>query len=150
MIDIGKDSDAGRDWGQEEKGRTEDEMAGWHHWLDGCESEWTLGVGDGQGGLVCCYSCGHKESDTTERLIWYAQRIVEAANSEILKAGHRLETQTGAGPIVLGQNVSFHWWVEAHPYYQGLFPLFEINWLHLLTHTYKVYPQQHLDEHLIE
>ena len=46
---IGKDSDAGRDWEQEEKGRTEDEMAGWHHWLDGHEFEWTLGVGDGQG-----------------------------------------------------------------------------------------------------
>ena len=52
----GKDSDAGRDWGQEEKGMTEDEMAGWHHWLDGRESEWTPGVGDGQGGLVCCDS----------------------------------------------------------------------------------------------
>ena len=48
---IGKDSDAGRDWRQEEKGMTEDEMAEWHHWLDGRESEWTLGVGDGQGGL---------------------------------------------------------------------------------------------------
>ena len=67
---IGKDSDAGRDWGQEEKGTTEDEMAGWHHWLDGCESEWTLGVGDGQGGLACCSSWGHKESDMTERLNW--------------------------------------------------------------------------------
>ena len=44
---IGKGSDAGRDWGQEEKGTTEDEMAGWHHWLDGCESEWTPGDGDG-------------------------------------------------------------------------------------------------------
>ena len=51
---IGKDSDARRGWGQEEKGTTEDEMAGWHHWLDGRESEWTPGVGDGQGGLVCC------------------------------------------------------------------------------------------------
>ena len=67
---IGKDSDAGRDWGQEEKGMTEDEMAGWHHWLDGSESGWTLGVGDGQGGLACCDSWGHKESDTTEQLIW--------------------------------------------------------------------------------
>jgi len=67
---IGKDSDAGRDWGQEEKGTTEDEMAGWHHWLDGRESGWTLEVGDGQGGLACCDSWGHKESDTTERLIW--------------------------------------------------------------------------------
>ena len=66
----GKDSDAGRDWGQEEKGTTEDEMAGWHHRLDGCESEWTLGVGGGQGGLSCCNSWGRKESDTTERLNW--------------------------------------------------------------------------------
>ena len=48
---IGKDSDAGRDWGQKEKGTTEDEMARWHHWLDGREFEWTPGVGDGQGGL---------------------------------------------------------------------------------------------------
>ena len=67
---IGKDSDAGRDWGQEEKGMTEDEMAGWHHWCDGRESGWTLGVGDGQGGLVCCSSWGRKESDMTERLNW--------------------------------------------------------------------------------
>ena len=67
---FGKDYDAGRDWGQEEKGTTEDEMAGWHHWLDGRESQWTLGVGDGQGGLVCCDSWGHKESDMTERLNW--------------------------------------------------------------------------------
>ena len=67
---IGKDPDAGRDWGQEEKGTTEDEMAGWHHWLDAHEFGWTLGVGDGQGGLACCSSWGHKESDTTERLNW--------------------------------------------------------------------------------
>ena len=67
---IGKYSDAGRDWGQKEKGTTEDEMAGWHHWLDGRESEWTPGVDDGQGGLAFCDSWGRKESDTTERLIW--------------------------------------------------------------------------------
>ena len=67
---IGKDSDAGRDWGQEEKGTTEDEMAGWHHLLDGHGFGWTLGVGDGQGGLACCSSWGRKESDTTERLNW--------------------------------------------------------------------------------
>ena len=65
---IGKDPDAGRDWGQEEKGTTEDGMAGWHHGLDGHEFEWTPGVGDGQGGLVCCDSWGRKESGTTERL----------------------------------------------------------------------------------
>ena len=67
---IGKDSDAGRDWGQEEKGTTEDEMAGWHYWFAGRESEWTPGVGDGQGGLACCNSCGRKELDMTERLNW--------------------------------------------------------------------------------
>ena len=69
---IGKDSDAGRDWGQEEEGTTADEMAGWHHWLDGRESEWTPGVADGQGGLACCDSWGRKESDMTERLNWTA------------------------------------------------------------------------------
>ena len=67
---IGKDSDAGRDCGQEEKGTTEDEMAGWHHRLDGRESEWTPGVGDGQGGLACWDSWGRKELDTPERLNW--------------------------------------------------------------------------------
>ena len=67
---IGKDSDAGKDWGQEEKGTTEDEMAGWHHRLNGCEFEWTPGVGDGQGGLACCSTWGCQESDTTERLNW--------------------------------------------------------------------------------
>ena len=67
---IGKDFDAGRDWGQEEKGTTQDEMARWHHWLYGRESEWTPGVGDGQGGLACWDSWGRKELDTTERLNW--------------------------------------------------------------------------------
>ena len=67
---IGKDSDAGRDWGQEEKGMTEDEMAGWHHRLNGHEFEWTLGVGNGQGGLACYDSWGRKESDMTEGLNW--------------------------------------------------------------------------------
>ena len=57
-VDSLEKTDAGRDWGQEEKGTTEDEMAGWHHWLDGRESEWTLGVGDGQGSLACCDSWG--------------------------------------------------------------------------------------------
>ena len=67
---------AGRDWGQEEKGTTEDEMAGWHHWLDGCESQWTPGVGDGQEGLACCDSWGRKELDMTERLIWSDVRML--------------------------------------------------------------------------
>ena len=63
-----KESDAGKDWGQEKKGTTEDEMVGWHHQNNGHGSGWTLGVGDGQGGLACFISWGHKESDTTERL----------------------------------------------------------------------------------
>ena len=67
---IWKDPDAGKDWGQEEKGTTEDEMVGWHHRLSGHEFGSTPGVGDGQGGLVCCSSWGCKESDMTERLNW--------------------------------------------------------------------------------
>ena len=58
---IWKDPDTGKDWGQEEKGRTEDEMVGWHHWPDGHGFGWTPGVGDGQGGLACCDSWGCKE-----------------------------------------------------------------------------------------
>ena len=67
---IGKDPDAGRDWGQEEKGMTEDEMTGWHHQLNAHEFGWTLGVGDGQGGLECFNSWGHKEFEMTEWLNW--------------------------------------------------------------------------------
>ena len=62
----GKDPDAGKDWGREEKGMTEDEMAGWHQQLDGRESEWTLEVDDGQGVLACCDSWCREELDTTE------------------------------------------------------------------------------------
>ena len=67
---IGKDPDVGRDWGQEEKGMTKDEMAGWHHRLDGREFKWTPGVGDGQGGLACCSPWGCKELHTIEWLNW--------------------------------------------------------------------------------
>ena len=65
---IGKDPDSGKDWRQEEKGTTEDEMVGWHHWLNGHGSEQAPGVGDGQGSLACCSPWGHKESDRTEWL----------------------------------------------------------------------------------
>ena len=66
----GKDPDAGKDWGQEEKGTTENEMVVWHHRLNGHGFGWTPRVGDGQGGLACCGSWGHKESDMTEQLNW--------------------------------------------------------------------------------
>ena len=65
---IGKDLDAGKNWGQEEKGTSEDEMVGWHFWLNEHGFEWTLEVGDEQGSLECCCSWSHKESDTTERI----------------------------------------------------------------------------------
>ena len=67
---IGKDPDAGKDWGQEEKGTAEDKMVEWPHWLDGHEFEQALEVGDGQGSLVCYSPWGCKELDTTERLKW--------------------------------------------------------------------------------
>ena len=96
---IGKDPDAGKDRGQEEKGTTEDEMVGWHHRLNGHGFGCTPGVGDGQGGLECCGSWGRKESDTTERLNWtelmlnlkcqYFGHLMWRADSleEILKLG---------------------------------------------------------------
>ena len=67
---IGKDPDTGKDWGQEEKGVTEDEMVEWHHWLNGHEFEQTPGNSEGQGSLACCSSWGCKESDMTEQLNW--------------------------------------------------------------------------------
>ena len=67
---IWKDPDVEKDWRQEEKGMTKDEMFRWHHWLNGYEFEWARGVGDGQRGLACCGSWGHKESDTSEWLNW--------------------------------------------------------------------------------
>ena len=67
---IWKDPDSGKDWRQEEKGMTENEMVGWHHWFNGHGFGKTPGVGDGQGGLVCCDSWSHKELDRTERLNW--------------------------------------------------------------------------------
>ena len=83
----GKDSDAGRDWGQEEKGSTEDEMAGWHHQLDGRVSEWTSpGVGDGQGGLACCDSWCRKELDMTEQLNWTNWTVLSLPPTQLVNS----------------------------------------------------------------
>ena len=84
----GKDPDAGKDFGQEEKGTTEDEMVGWHHQLNGHRFRWTPGVGSGQGGLVCCSSWGRKELDTAERLNW-----IEGVNWTELKVNRVLDIQ---------------------------------------------------------
>ena len=84
---IGKDSDAGKDSGQDEKGMTEDEMTGWHHQFDGRGFGWTLGVGDGQGGLACCDSWGRKELDTTEQLNWTELILGYAVKCSFLSVG---------------------------------------------------------------
>ena len=79
---ICKDPDPGKDWGQEEKGTTEGEMVGWHHWLNGHGFGWTLGVGDRQGGLACCGSQGRKESETIGWLIWYNRLYIGPTNKK--------------------------------------------------------------------
>ena len=73
---IGKDPDAGKDWRQEEKGTTEDEMVGWYHWLDGHEFKQAQGADDGQESLVCCSPFGRRELDTTAQLNWTQLKVV--------------------------------------------------------------------------
>ena len=85
---IWKDPDAGKDWGLEEKGTTEDEMVGWHHWLNGHEFGWTLKVGDGQGGLLCYSSWGRKESEMTEQLNW--TEVIIILNSHFYVVSKRI------------------------------------------------------------
>ena len=80
-----EDPDARKDWGQEEKGTTEDEMVGWHHRFNGHGFEWTLGVGDGQGGLACCGSWGRKELDTTEWLNWIELRSLTLVKTVMIE-----------------------------------------------------------------
>ena len=93
---IGKDPDTGQDWRQEEKGTTEDEMVGWHHRLHGLEFEQALGVGDGQGGLVCYSPCGHKELDTSERLNCFSDTCCFLWPSNLSQClGLYLETESG-------------------------------------------------------
>ena len=105
---IWKDPDAGIDWGQEENGTTEHEMVGWHHRLNGHGFGWTPGVGDGQGGLMCCGSWGHKESDTTERLNWTelshqgSPRILEWAAYPSSRGSSWPRSQTGVSCIAGG------------------------------------------------
>ena len=107
---IGKDSDAGRDWGQEEKGTTEDEMVGWHHRLDGREFEWTLGVGDGQGGLACCDSQGRKESDTTERLNWNELNFYEHTKPSAVERSLSHDTHMGQKARTSKENTRSNCW----------------------------------------
>ena len=106
---IGKDPDAGRDWVQEEKGMTEDEMAGWHHRLDGRESEWTLGVGDGQRGLACCNSWGLKQLETTEQLNWTELSLSKTRTAGFWPPYSPYLPQVGAEDWTFIRLFSLHW-----------------------------------------
>ena len=81
---LGKDPDAGNDWRQEEKGMTEDEMVGWHHWLDEIEFKQVLGIGDGQGSLACCSPWGCKESDWAPEWNWVLQILFLCLSPSLL------------------------------------------------------------------
>ena len=104
---IWKDPDAGKVWRWEEKGATEDEMVGWHHWLNGRGFGWTPGVGDGQGGLACCGSWGHKESYMTERLNW--TEFDSLSHSNILYISPNKENKTNQD-ILPKQNINRKKW----------------------------------------
>ena len=100
-----KDPDAGKDW-RLEKGTTEDEMVGWPHWLDEQESEQALGVGGGQGSLVCCSPWGHKESDTTERLNWTELILALPVRAYIVLVGGFLDVWLAPkSPVSLCHNL---------------------------------------------
>ena len=107
----GKVLDAGRDWGQEEKGTTEDEMAGWHHWLDGRESGWTPGVGDGQGGLAFWDSWGRKELDMTDWLNWTEPNWRSWHPVPLLHGKYR-EIMETLRDYVLGLQNHCRWWLQ--------------------------------------
>ena len=96
---IGEDPDAGKDWGQEEKGTTEDGMVGWYHQLDGHEFEQALGVGDEQGSLACCSPWGRKELDMTEQLNWAELQTIFK-----IQAPHYVSTAT----ILVKITIIFH------------------------------------------
>ena len=107
---IWKDPDTGKNWRQEKKGMTEDEMVGWNHWLDGQESEQAPGVGEGQGSLVCCSPWGCKQSDTTEPLNWTEPaRTLPESSQQCVRASQTWELQsrasgygTGSEPVQKG------------------------------------------------
>ena len=116
----GKDPDAGKDWGQGEKGTTGDEMAGWRHWLNGCESEWTPGAGDEQAGLACCDSWVAKSrtrlSDWSD-LIWYfiPQKLL------YLEAIETLLLATRGQKSCPSETIAFHLTATGHD--PAVFPL---------------------------
>ena len=105
-----KDPDARKDWRQE-KGTTEDEIVGWHHWLNGHGFGWTPGVGDRQGGLVCCGSWGRKESDMTERLNWTKRFWVVAFSLSFVSRSFLISLLISSVTYWLFRNVLFNFLV---------------------------------------
>ena len=109
---IWKDPDAGKDWGQEEKRMTEDEMVGWRHRLDGHGFRWTPGIGDGQGGLACCDSWGRKESDMTERLNWLTDCGIlifkDTVNLELVRKSEKGHIKTSQSLFPYQGSAVFH------------------------------------------
>ena len=122
---IGKDPDAGKDWGQEEKGMTEDEMVGWHHWLNGHELEQTPGDGDGQGGLVCCSLWSCKESDMTEWLngnnhwmnsgAWSSMMRLPCNMAGLVKCGLSMKQEKSKSRVREGLSLLCSAVVRTHP-----------------------------------
>jgi len=108
---IGKAPDAGKDWRQEEKGTTEDEIVGWHHRLNGHGFGWTPGVGDRQGGLACCSLWGRKESDTTERLNWTERFWVVAFSLSFVSRSFLISLLISSVTDWLFRNVLFNFYV---------------------------------------
>ena len=144
---IGKDPDARKECRQEEKGMTEDEVVGWHYWLNGHEFEQALGVGNGQGSLVCCSPWGTKESDTTEQLNWAEVRMTYRIQENslftftgLLKRIHLRDSQMESAKGKAGgmHEQSFHEWISErhkvtlpHLFYGNLFlniTAFSIIW----------------------
>ena len=122
---IWKDLDTGKDWRQEEKGMTEDEMVRWHHRLSGHEFEQALGVGEGQGGLACCSPWGRKESDTTEQLNWTELRRGREWVTLLSKCRSDLPIMLEAGRVVRCSQAPLSFWVFPEmmlPSYSPPFP----------------------------
>ena len=125
----------GRIRGMRSKGKTEDEMAGWHYQLNGCECEWTPGVGNGQGGLACCNSWGCKESDTTERLNWTENKTQRATGQGYVLASEKPEKNPGIfDPRVhifnkqtLPTEVGIHWCPPPPSLHSLLFKIYFLN-----------------------
>ena len=105
---IWKDPDAGKYWGQDENEMTEDEMVGWHHWVDGHEFEWTLGVDDGQGGLVCC-SLWCRGVKIIEQLNWTELLLLLLSHFSHVRLCATPETATHQAPPSLGFSRQEHW-----------------------------------------